>query len=106
MIPSRYSRYPIVTAIGLLFFLVFGPPAVRIAVLVLLAISGALSLAGYIMYRRQEATPAAKAFRAWEAHCRTKRKSDLGRPDPVGDQLYAAYRAAVRPAKFTSRNQP
>jgi hypothetical protein len=80
-------------AIVLLCFVGLAVRPIGVFCLVLAAISGALTLAAYIVDRRQKGTPAGKAFEAWQAHCRTKRRSDLGKPDPVGDQLYAALQA-------------
>jgi hypothetical protein len=85
---------PTPLAIILLCLVGLAIPPIGVLCLVLFAVSGALTLAAYIRVRREEATPEGKAFKAWEAHCRTKRRADLGKPDPVGDQLYEALRIA------------
>jgi hypothetical protein len=77
----------------LLCFVGLAVPPIGVFCLVLAVFSGALTLVAYISVRREQATPEGKAFKAWLAHCRTKRRSDLGKPDPVGDQLFAALQA-------------
>jgi hypothetical protein len=87
-------RYPTPLAIVLLMLVGFFVRPIGVICLVLVAITAALAVPAYIMNRREERTPVRRAYRVWEAHCRTRTKADLGKPNPVGDRLWAEYQAA------------